>query len=87
MYVHLSICIYMVYTCTYNVCTCLTFLNMYIHVKYMSIPFFQILSRWSGFQMMDDSLTHSLTLEQHQLDVAEVLEIFSHRQLFAKSSQ
>lgn len=41
----------MVYTCTYKVCTCLTFLNMYIHVKYMSIPFFQILSRWSGFQM------------------------------------
>ena len=56
MYVHLPICTYMVYTCTYmactyHVCTCLTFLNMYVHVKYMSIPFFQILSRWSGFQM------------------------------------
>lgn len=48
----------MVYTCTYNVCTCLTFLNMYIHVKYMSIPFFQILSRWSGFQMIWNPSIH-----------------------------
>ena len=55
MYVHPSICIYTVYTCTYNVCTCLTFLKMYIHVKYMSVPFFQILSRWSGFQMDSES--------------------------------
>ncbi len=35
---------------------------------------------------MDDCLVHSPTLEQHLLDVAEVLEIFRSRQLFAKSS-
>ena len=38
---------------------------------------------------MDDCLVHSEspTLEQHLLDVAEVLEIFRHRQLLAKSSK
>jgi hypothetical protein len=36
---------------------------------------------------MDDCLVHSPTLEQHLLDVAEVLEIFPRRQLFAKSSK
>jgi hypothetical protein len=36
---------------------------------------------------MDDCLIHSPTLEQHLLDVAEVLEIFRRRQLFAKSSK
>ncbi len=36
---------------------------------------------------MDDCLVHSLTLEQHLLDVAEVFEIFRRRQLFAKSSK
>ena len=36
---------------------------------------------------MDDCLVHSPTLEQHLLDVAEVLEIFRRRQLFAKSSK
>ena len=35
---------------------------------------------------MDDCLVHSPTLEQHLLDVAEVLEIFRRRKLFAKSS-
>ncbi len=36
---------------------------------------------------MDYCLVHSPTLEQHLLDVAEVLEIFRRRQLFAKSSK
>jgi hypothetical protein len=36
---------------------------------------------------MDDCLIHSPTLEQHLLDVAEVLEIFRRRQLFAKRSK
>ena len=36
---------------------------------------------------MDDCLIHSPTLEQHLLDVAEVLEIFRRRKLFAKSSK
>ena len=36
---------------------------------------------------MDDCLIHSPTLEQHLRDVAEVLEIFRRRQLFAKSSK
>ena len=36
---------------------------------------------------MDDCLIHSPTLAQHLLDVAEVLEIFRRRQLFAKSSK
>ena len=36
---------------------------------------------------MDDCLVHSPTLEQHLLDVAEVLEIFRRRQLFAKCSK
>jgi len=36
---------------------------------------------------MDDCLVHSPTLEQHLLDVAEVLEIFRRRKLFAKSSK
>jgi hypothetical protein len=36
---------------------------------------------------MDDCLVHSLMLEQHLLEVAEVLEIFCRRQLFAKSSK
>ena len=36
---------------------------------------------------MDDCLVHSATLEQHLLDVAEVLEIFRRRKLFAKSSK
>ena len=36
---------------------------------------------------MDDCLVHSPTLEQHLLDVEEVLEIFRRRQLFAKSSK
>ncbi len=36
---------------------------------------------------MDDCLVHSPTLEQHLLDVAEVLEIFRWRKLFAKSSK
>jgi hypothetical protein len=35
---------------------------------------------------MDDCLVHSHSLEQHLLDVAEVLEIFRRRHLFAKSS-
>ena len=36
---------------------------------------------------MDDCLVHSPTLEQHLLDVAEVLEIFRRRRLYAKSSK
>ena len=36
---------------------------------------------------MDDCLVHSPTLEQHLLDVAEVLVIFRRRQLYAKSSK
>ena len=36
---------------------------------------------------MDDCLVHSPTLEQHLLYVAEVLEIFRRRQLYAKSSK
>ena len=36
---------------------------------------------------MDDCLVHSLMLEQHLLDVAEVLEIFRRRQLYARSSK
>ena len=36
---------------------------------------------------MDDCLVHSPTLAQHLLDVAEVLEIFHRRQLFAKRSK
>ena len=36
---------------------------------------------------MDDCLVHSPTLERHLLDVAEVLEIFRRRKLFAKSSK
>jgi hypothetical protein len=36
---------------------------------------------------MDDCLVHLLTLEQHLLDVAEVLEIFRRRKPFAKSSK
>ncbi len=36
---------------------------------------------------MDDCLVHSPTLEQHLLDVAEVLEIFRRRKLVAKSSK
>ena len=36
---------------------------------------------------MDDCLVHSPTLEQHLLDVAEVLEIFRKHQLYAKSSK
>ena len=36
---------------------------------------------------MDDCLVHSPTLAQHLLDVAEVLEIFRRRKLFAKSSK
>jgi heme-degrading monooxygenase HmoA len=36
---------------------------------------------------MDECLLHSPTLEQHLHDVAEVLEIFRRRKLFAKSSK
>ena len=36
---------------------------------------------------MDDCLVHSPTLEQHLLDVAEVLETFRRHQLYAKSSK
>ncbi len=36
---------------------------------------------------MDNCLVHSPTLAQHLLDVAEVLNIFRRRQLFAKSSK
>lgn len=36
---------------------------------------------------IDDCLVHSPTLEQHLLDVAEVLEIFRRRKLYAKSSK
>jgi hypothetical protein len=36
---------------------------------------------------MDDCPVHSPTLEQHLLDVAEVLEIFRRRQLYAESSR
>ena len=36
---------------------------------------------------MDDCLVHSPKLEQHLLDVAEVLEISRRRQLYAKSSK
>ncbi len=36
---------------------------------------------------MDDCLVHSPTLEQHLLDVAEVIKIFRRRRLFAKSSK
>jgi hypothetical protein len=32
---------------------------------------------------MDDCLVHSPTLEQHLLDVAEVLETFRRHQLYA----
>jgi hypothetical protein len=42
---------------------------------------------WCALVYMDDCLVHSLTLEQHLLDVAEVLEIFRLRKLFAKSSK
>ena len=35
---------------------------------------------------MDDCLVHSPMLEQHLLDIAELLEIFRRRQLYAKSS-
>ena len=35
----------------------------------------------------DDCLVHSLTLEQHLLDVEAVLEIFRRRKLYAKSSK
>ncbi len=34
---------------------------------------------------MDDCLVHSPTLEQHLLDVAEVLEIFRRRKLYVKT--
>ena len=36
---------------------------------------------------MDDCLVHSPTLEQHLLDVAEVLETFRRHKLYAKSSK
>ena len=36
---------------------------------------------------MDDGLVHSPTLEQHLLDVEEVLEIFRRRKLYAESSK
>jgi hypothetical protein len=36
---------------------------------------------------MDNCLVHWPTLEQHLLDVAEVLDIFRRRQLFAKRSK
>jgi hypothetical protein len=36
---------------------------------------------------MDDYLVHSPTLEQHLLDMAEVLDIFRRRKLLAKSSK
>ena len=36
---------------------------------------------------MDDCLVHSPTLAQHLIDVAEVLEIFRRRKLFAKRSK
>ncbi len=36
---------------------------------------------------MDDCLAHSPRLEQHLLDVAEVLETFRRHQLYAKSSK
>ena len=36
---------------------------------------------------MDDCLVHSPTLEQHLLDVAEEIEIFRRRQVYAKSSK
>jgi hypothetical protein len=36
---------------------------------------------------MEDCLVHSLTLEQHLLDVKEVLEIFRRDKLFAVSSK
>jgi hypothetical protein len=36
---------------------------------------------------LNDCLVHSPTLEQHLLDVEEVLEIFRQRQLYAKSSK
>ena len=42
---------------------------------------------WCALVYMDDCLVHSPTLEQHLLDVAEVLEIFRRRQLYAKSSK
>jgi hypothetical protein len=40
---------------------------------------------WWSLVYMDVCLIHSPTLEQHLLDVAEVLEMFSRRKLFAKS--
>jgi hypothetical protein len=36
---------------------------------------------------MDDCLVHLPTLEQHLLDVAQVLETFCRHQLYAKSSK
>ena len=40
-----------------------------------------------ALRYMDDCLVHSPTLEQHLFDVAEVLEIFRRRKLYAKSSK
>jgi hypothetical protein len=42
---------------------------------------------WCALVYIDDCLVHSQTLEQHLLDVEEVLEIFCRRQLYAKSSK
>jgi hypothetical protein len=42
---------------------------------------------WCALVYMDDCLVHSPTLEQHLLDMAEVLEIFRRRKLFAKCSK
>ena len=41
----------------------------------------------SALVYMDDCLVHSPTRAQHLLDVAEVLEIFRRRKLYAKSSK
>ena len=41
----------------------------------------------SALVYMDDCLVHSPTMAQHLLDVAEVLEIFRRRKLYAKSSK
>jgi hypothetical protein len=42
---------------------------------------------WYMLGYMDYCLVHSQRLEQHLLDVAEVLEIFRQSKLFAKSSK
>ena len=51
-----------------------------------SSPLMRVMNR-CVLVYMNDCLVHSPTLEQHLLDVAEVLEIFRRRQLYAKISK